>query len=422
LQFDSLRDYSLITGVGIQVVDRSGVSSYVTDQYLKTQEALEFLADLLNVGEQIKDVKTKSMIRSAEYGGLYTFLDPCGLTYITTPIVKGNTFSRFVIGGPIILSDIDDYLNFEVLPRTASANIGFQDALDIVSAIPVCDPTLVSAFSEQLFVNTAFITGGKLSENYLSDDMMPSVTNTYTYDKDTELAHLRVRRYMHDDKEKVNEQYRLLKTLQSQEELQAKMLLNEILEQILFHPRNNMDFIKNRVVELISIMTNSAMRNGADVKIVAQLRNRAFLEVEDHKTLDDIVMWLNQLFDLFSSYTFRNPHSKHAEAIKKSLGYMLEHYDEKITLNDVAAHVSFSPTYLCTMFKNEMGQSFKGCLNRIRIEKSKELMPNHELSIADISYKVGFADQSYFARVFKQYEGITPYHYRLTSKPSDPEL
>jgi len=98
---------------------------------------------------------------------------------------------------------------------------------------------------------------------------------------------------------------------------------------------------------------------------------------------------------------------------------MMEHYCEKITLNDVATHVSFSPTYLCTLFKNEMGQSFKGCLNRIRIEKSKELMPNNDLSIADISYEVGFADQSYFARVFKQYEGKTPYHYRLTSKPID---
>ena len=407
----------MITGVGIQVVDRAGTVYFVTDQYAITQEALDYLATLLGTQEQTRRVKAKSLLRSTEYGGLYTFLDPCGLTFITAPIIKGSSCERFVIAGPIILSNIDDYLSFEVLPQITKSSINFAQAREIISAIPVYDPRLVSAFSEQLFVNTAFISGGKLSEIYFSNSM--SIGFIDTPDTNIELPPLRVRRYMYDDKEKVNEQFRLLKTLQNQEELQAKVLLNEILEQILFHPRNNMDFIKGRVIELVDIMTHSAMRNGAESKMVIQIRNRAFTEVEEQKTLDDIVVWLNQLFDLFSSHTYKNPNSKHAEAIKKSLAYMLEHYWEKITLSDVADYVSFSPTYLCTMFKTEMGQSFKGCLNRIRIEKSKELMPDQELSIADISYKVGFADQSYFARVFKQYEGITPYHYRLTSKPSE---
>jgi len=421
LQFDSLRDYSLITGIGIQVVNRNGVASFATDQYLKTQDALLFLANLLNVGHLTEAVKVKSLIRSTEYGGLYTFLDPRGLTFITAPISKGQNCNRFVIGGPIILSDLDDYLNFEVLPQANNSSFGPQKVREIVSAIPVCTPSLVSAFSEQLFVNSAFINGGNTNQSSPSDKLLYNFVDNYDYTDNVDLPNLRIKSYMYDSQREVDEQYRLLKTLKSQEELQAKILLNEILEQILFHPRNNLDFIKSRVVELLTIMTRSTISNGADVKMATFIRNKAFVEIEEHKTLDDIVIWLNELFERFSSHTFKNPHSKHADAIKESLAYLLEHFSEKITLNDVAAHVSFSPTYLCTMFKNEMGQSFKSCLNRIRIEKSKELMPNHDLSIADISYKVGFADQSYFARVFKQYEGITPYHYRLTSKPTGAE-
>jgi AraC-like DNA-binding protein len=419
LQFDSLRDYSLVTGIGIQVVDRNGNAFFTTDQYAKTRDALLFLANLLDVGDKIEQVKIKSLTRSTEYGGLYTFLDPRGLTFITTPIVKNNNCSRFVIGGPIILSDVDDYLQFEVLPLAQNSTFSTAEVHRIVSAIPGCSPKMVSAFAEQLFVNTAFISGGKLMHRAnFTDKLLFATSDSLEQKEGFELSSLRVRSYMYDDERNLNEQYRLLKTLRSQEDIQAKILLNEILEQILFHPRNNLDFIKGRVIELVTIMTQAAVHNGADAKMVTNLRNKASIEIEEHKTLDDIVIWLNDLFELFSSHTFKNPNSKHAEAIKESLAYLLEHYGEKITLNEVAAHVSFSPTYLCTLFKNEMGQSFKSCLNRIRIEKSKELMPNHDLSIADISYKVGFADQSYFARVFKQYEGITPYHYRITSSPA----
>jgi AraC-like DNA-binding protein len=418
MQFDSLRDYSLLTGIGIQVVDGAGATSYITDQYHKTMGALDFLIELLDVSSSTKEVTAKSLTRSIEYGGLYTFLDPRGLTFVTAPIFKGGICEKFIIGGPIILSDIDDYLEYEVIAQ-AKKSVNPTKAREIISAIPVSSPTMVSAFSEQLFVNASFISGGNLPTIYSTVDGIDTPYGNNSYLEPPDLKRMRVRAYMYDKKERVNEQYQLLKALQDQDDLQAKVLLNEILEQILFHPRNNMDFIKSRVVELIMIMASSAMRSGADLKLVAQLRNRAFLEIEEHSSFDEIVAWLNQIFNLFLTHTFKNPNSKHAFVIKQSMAYMLEHYNERITLSDVAAHVSFSPTYLCTLFKTEMGQNFKGCLNRIRIEKSKDLMPDHKLSIADISYAVGFSDQSYFARVFKQHEGITPYHYRLTCKPME---
>ena len=418
MQFDSLRDYSLLTGIGIQVVDCSGTLSYATEQYQKTQAALDFLADLLDVKRQIEEVTIKSLPRSIEYGGLYTFLDPRGLAFVTAPIFKGGNCDKYIIGGPIILSDIDDYLEYEVIAQ-AKRSVSMAKARETISTIPVSSPTIVSAFSEQLFVNALFISGGRLAVAHSSAIGAEGRPGDSGQSDSPDLKRLRVRAYMYDRKEKVNEQFQLLKALQDQDVVQAKVLLNEILEQILFHPRNNMDFIKSRVVELIGIMTSSAMHSGADAKLVAELRDQAFLEIEERNTFDDIVAWLNQVFSLFSTHTFKNPHSKHASAIKQSMAFMLEHYNEKITLSDVAGHVCFSPTYLCTLFKTEMGQSFKSCLNRIRIERSKELMPNRSLSIADISYAVGFGDQSYFARVFKQYEGITPYHYRLTCKPKD---
>lgn len=419
MQFDSLKEYSLITGIGIRVVDAYGKTSFATDEYLKSREALSILADFLLVGDQIQNVTMKSLNRSIEYGGLYAFLDPRGLTFITSPIAKGESGNNFVIGGPVILVDVDDYLDYEVFPNVVNTEISFDEVREKVASIPVYNPIYVSAFSDLLFMNTTFLSGGKQPQMYPASNTLLDTEQDKKSKENSVLQRLNVRQYMYDNKHNVDEQYQLLRTLENQEEQQAKVLLNEIIEQILFHSRNNMDSIKSRVSELIMKMTHSAQQNGADVKTIAQVRNRAFMELEELVGLDEIVVWLNQLFDLFSSHTYRNPNSKHAEIISKSLSFMMDHYNEKITLNDVARHVSFSPTYLCTLFKTEMGQSFKGCLNRIRIEKSKELMTRNGFSIADICYEVGYADQSYFARVFKQYEGITPYHYRLTNRSVD---
>jgi two-component system response regulator YesN len=48
----------------------------------------------------------------------------------------------------------------------------------------------------------------------------------------------------------------------------------------------------------------------------------------------------------------------------------------------------------------------------MRVEKAKELLKDSNLSIATIAIEVGYNDQSYFSKVFKYWEGISPARYR----------
>ena len=84
----------------------------------------------------------------------------------------------------------------------------------------------------------------------------------------------------------------------------------------------------------------------------------------------------------------------------------------RITLDDTAAHVYLSPSYLSKIFKEEMRTTFNAYLNSVRVEKSKTILLSNSLSISEVSDLVGFADQSYFNKVFKKYAGITPKKYR----------
>ena len=94
--------------------------------------------------------------------------------------------------------------------------------------------------------------------------------------------------------------------------------------------------------------------------------------------------------------------------IHRCIQYIGEHYSEPITLREAAEHVYLTPPYLCRIFKKETGVTFNEYLNRIRVNKAKELLANRKLRLTDISLLVGFEDQSYFTKVFKRITGMLP--------------
>ena len=67
------------------------------------------------------------------------------------------------------------------------------------------------------------------------------------------------------------------------------------------------------------------------------------------------------------------------------------------------------------MFKKETGHTFINYLNNYKIEKSKELLKNTNMSLLDISLEVGFNNQSYYSTIFKKYTNMTPLEYRETA-------
>lgn len=87
-------------------------------------------------------------------------------------------------------------------------------------------------------------------------------------------------------------------------------------------------------------------------------------------------------------------------------------YFQNITLHEVASLIGVSPPYLSRVFKKEMGINFIDYLNKIRIEKAKELLGNEDIKIHEVSEKVGFNNPEYFTRIFKKYIGQTPIKFR----------
>lgn len=92
--------------------------------------------------------------------------------------------------------------------------------------------------------------------------------------------------------------------------------------------------------------------------------------------------------------------------------FVREHYARDIGLAEVAAAASLSPASVTTLLKRETGKTFTQFLAERRLERAQELLVTTELRIADIGEAVGFEDNAYFARRFRQFLRMSPRDYR----------
>lgn len=98
--------------------------------------------------------------------------------------------------------------------------------------------------------------------------------------------------------------------------------------------------------------------------------------------------------------------------IKRAINYIREHYQEGITQEEVSRKLEITPEYLSALFNREMGINFSLFLKQFRISHAKRLLKGTDMKIYEIAEAVGYNDAKYFARVFKEEQGITPGEYR----------
>lgn len=91
---------------------------------------------------------------------------------------------------------------------------------------------------------------------------------------------------------------------------------------------------------------------------------------------------------------------------------LLHESAEEWKLADLARCVNIHPVHLSRHFPKYFGLSLGDYVRAIRVQRALALLPNDELSLTDISFSCGFADQSHFIRSFKSFYRVTPMHYR----------
>lgn len=107
------------------------------------------------------------------------------------------------------------------------------------------------------------------------------------------------------------------------------------------------------------------------------------------------------------------------ERTKLMLNFIHSHYSEDLTVESIAAAASISRSECFRCFKRSINKKPVEYLNEYRVEKAIYYLSKTEMSIADICYRCGFANPSYFGKVFRSITGAPPRSYRLDPKEDD---
>lgn len=99
--------------------------------------------------------------------------------------------------------------------------------------------------------------------------------------------------------------------------------------------------------------------------------------------------------------------------VKKAKEYILQNYTQKISLKNVADNVHVNSSYLSRLYSKEMGETIIETINKLKIEKAKELLKETIMKTNEISQAVGIEDSAYFSHLFKKYIGLSPMEYRI---------
>ena len=107
------------------------------------------------------------------------------------------------------------------------------------------------------------------------------------------------------------------------------------------------------------------------------------------------------------------PDNRQCAAVKR---YIDLHFKESLTLDQLAEQAHMSKYYLSHAFKREYGVSPINYMTHKRIEESKYLLAETDLSLSQIAHLLGFSSLSYFSQVFRRTQSVTPLEYRHSTK------
>lgn len=98
--------------------------------------------------------------------------------------------------------------------------------------------------------------------------------------------------------------------------------------------------------------------------------------------------------------------------IKEALSFIDSHYQQDISIQDIATACGLNRSYFGRLFRDAMNLSPQQYLIQYRMAKAVQLLKGSQISIAEVGIAVGYENQLHFSRAFKAVFDMSPSEYR----------
>lgn len=108
-------------------------------------------------------------------------------------------------------------------------------------------------------------------------------------------------------------------------------------------------------------------------------------------------------------------------AVEREMAQFIhDHFDQELTLDQIAASAALSPGACCRLFKRHMGCSPFTYVQNLRLQRAARLLETTDEPITQVAARCGYGSPSYFTKSFREKTGLSPSAYRKRLPGEDP--
>lgn len=172
------------------------------------------------------------------------------------------------------------------------------------------------------------------------------------------------------------------------------------------------DIIKSILNKFIYNVLQYYIELGLDQKFISNIAMETTIHISGASSITSIKEIGRRLLDELSKKNLELTKDNIDVSLNAAVIFINKYYYKSITLIDVSYVSNMSASYFSRKFKGRYGINFVNYLQKIRLEKAKELLVESSLSIKEVADKVGFNDVAYFSKSFKLNYNASPSHFR----------
>lgn len=186
--------------------------------------------------------------------------------------------------------------------------------------------------------------------------------------------------------------------------------LDDILSNLheIFKQMAELHFSPDSVRHIVFLLFTDIYREYPSLNV--DIYDETLKRIQNSKNIQELETWLSHV--LVTSHEQPDTPKRYSEIVQQALDIIDKDYQDNLTLKHLSEELHVNSVYLGQLFKKETGRSFAQMLNQMRIKKSQDLLMNSHLTVNEIAYEIGYNNTTYFTKMFRKLNAMTPKEYR----------
>lgn len=195
----------------------------------------------------------------------------------------------------------------------------------------------------------------------------------------------------------------------------AKTILSDYVKKWRSSDRFNIGEADRALHEFVILLNDMALELGVNQEALPLGGDHALRDIgisTDFANVEQFEQLLSDILDYYSGEIRKSQMTNQPFEVGDIKTYIDNHYFEEIKISMFADKYFLSREYLMKLFKQQFGFGIHEYVQRVRMDKAKELLDDPNLKIQDISEMLGYKDKNYFSKAFRNYYSLSPTEYR----------